>query len=399
MERTRKRKQALWWSGVAAAAVIALVWGLWRQGADKAGPEGAPPASSSAQSTDALPTEPAWTIEGGILTCPAGGDDGEDDLALLNACTAKAKTDDLEVQLSAGKYRIGDIWQIDGVRVKGAGADETVIVSTDPERGSIDIMGQGASLSDLGHVYDRTVQRGDGANVKNSVTVSGASDFKIENVHIDKSSTAGILVEEASKDGLIANNTIQDTGADGIHITDGSTRIRVENNKISGTGDDAIAVVSYLKDGAVTNDVTIVGNDVGYDSKARGISVVGGENVTIEGNKIQRTEMAGIYISVEKEWETADTKNITVDKNTIEHTGMRKSSDHPNILVYASHGKLDDIRFEENTIKNAVNDGIGVWGDGELGNIYFSNNVLSDSSRSPTNFKGGKIHLAGNEGF
>ncbi|CAI6076779.1 right-handed parallel beta-helix repeat-containing protein [Cohnella sp. JJ-181] len=396
MERTRKKRYALW-TGVALLAVLAVVL-LWpRDGDDKSAGPGSEPGASSGQSSSAEP--PAWKIEDGALTCLAAADDREDDLKTLEACTHQAKSEGIPLRLSEGEYRIGDIWVINGVEVRGAGTDKTVIVSTDPERGSIDLEGSGPSLSDLTHVYEKTVERGNGANVKNSVTVRAANGFRIENMRIDKSSTAGILVEEASDDGVIAGNTIENTGADGIHITDGSTRIRIENNKVSGTGDDAIAVVSYLKDGAVTRDVTISGNDVGYDSKARGISVVGGEDVTIENNRIQRTEMAGIYISVEKEWETADTKNIEVVKNTIEHTGMRKSGDHPNILVYASHGKLDDITFDANTIKNAVNDGIGVWGDGDLGNIYFSNNVLSDSSKSPTNFKGGNIHLDGNTGF
>lgn len=398
MERIRKKRYALW-SGLAvlaALAIVLLVWRMREEGGRTAEPEHSAGAS---QSATAPSPEPAWTIEDGVLTCPAGANEGDDDLATLEACTAKAKADGLQVLLPAGKYRIGDIWTIDGVDVRGSGTDKTVIVSVNPERGSIDLSGSGPSLRDLTHVYEKTVKRGDGANAKNSITVRAASGFRIDNVRIDKSSTAGILVEEASEDGTISNSAIENTGADGIHITDGSTRIRIEDNKVSGTGDDAIAVVSYLKDGAVTNHVEIVGNDVGYDSKARGISVVGGEDVTIEGNRIQRTEMAGIYISVEKEWETADTKNVTVQKNTIEHTGMRKSGDHPNILVYASHGKLDDITFDENTITNAVNDGIGVWGDGDLGNIYFSNNVLSDSSKSPTNFKGGNIHLDGNKGF
>ncbi|SFB53613.1 parallel beta-helix repeat (two copies) [Cohnella sp. OV330] len=400
MERSRKKRYALGF-GIVLLAVLVVVL-LWpRGGEDKVSDPGKHPSPSTQEaSPSGEPTdEPVWTIEDGALHCLAGADDRDDDLKTLEACTEKAKADGLQLRLSEGEYRIDDIWVIDGVKVQGAGADKTVIVSTDPKRGSIDLEGSGPSLSDLSHVYARTVKRGNGENAKNSITVRAANGFRIENVHIDKASTAGILVQESSEDGVIANNLIENTGADGIHVTDGSTRIRIEDNKVSGTGDDAIAVVSYLKDEAVTHDVTIAGNDVGYDSKARGISVVGGEDVTIEDNSIQRTEMAGIYISVEKEWETADTKNVTVQKNTIEHTGMRESSDHPNILVYASQGKLDDITFEANTIKNAVNDGIGVWGDGDLGNIYFSNNVLSDSSKSPTNFKGGNIHLEGNTGF
>ncbi|MDG0809608.1 right-handed parallel beta-helix repeat-containing protein [Cohnella rhizosphaerae] len=242
MERNRKKRYALW-TGIALLAALVAVM-LWPRGGNEkdTGPEGHPsPSPSQTQEASpsgepAEPEEPVWTIEDGSLHCLANGDDRDDDLETLEACAKKAKAEGLQLRLSEGEYRIGDIWVVDGVKVQGAGADKTVIVSTDPKRGSIDLEGSGPSLSDLSHVYARTVKRGDGENAKNSITVRGANGFRIENVHVDKASTAGILVEDASEDGVIANNLVENTGADGIHITDGSTRIRIENNKVSGTG-------------------------------------------------------------------------------------------------------------------------------------------------------------------
>jgi len=109
--------------------------------------------------------------------------------------------------------------------------------------------------------------------------------------------------------------------------------------------------------------------------------------------------MAGIYISVEKEWDTRNVKNVVVNGNTIEHTGTRIAAEHPNVLVYASQGNIDEVKFNGNTIADSVHGGIGVWGSGDIGNIYFDANTLENTQGLATNFKSGKIHSEGNIGF
>src|SRR5690606_17346694 len=108
----------------------------------------------------------------------------------------------------------------------------------------------------------------------------------------------------------------------------GSHNITIENNLVKRVGDDTIAVVSYKQDGPAAHHITIKNNDVGYDSKARGISVVGGTEILIDGNSVNNTMMAGIYISVEGSYNTSDVNHVKVNNNTVNHTGIQAPQNH-----------------------------------------------------------------------
>lgn len=391
----RSQSKKLWWI-ISIVIVAAAAFALWR------GTAAIEEEAQPVEEPGVAEPEPTVEIPEGALSIVDEGatpNDDSDDFAAIQSTLDKAAQEDVPVYIPPGSYRLSDILIVDGVNLLGAGGDQSILVSTNPENGSIDVQGDGAVLNGFAHVYEKTVGRGNGANDKNSITVRSATNFKIENLKIDKSSTAGIFVGYGSSKGTISGNSLQNTGADGIHITDGSTEIVIENNKVRAAGDDTIAVVSYEEDSQTVRDVIIRNNDVGYGSKARGIAVVGGENVTIENNKIQDTEMAGVYISVEKEYGTRNVKNIVINENTIEHTGTRIAGEHPNILVYASQGNIDDVKFNGNTISDSVHGGIGVWGNGDIGNIYFDANKLENVKGLATNFKSGTIHSEGNIGF
>ncbi|MCQ4085226.1 glycosyl hydrolase family 28-related protein [Saccharibacillus sp. JS10] len=391
---TKKSTRNIAWI-IAILVVLAAAFGIWR---------GYIAMNTDQSSNDSNPSQNGPTADVpkdalSIVDEGATPDDDTDDLEAIQRTLDQAAQNKQSVYIPPGNYRLGGILKVNGVKLLGDGANQAILTSTDPENGSIDVEGDGAVLSGFSHVYEKTVERGNGANDKNSITLRGATNFTIEGLMIDKSSTAGIFVGDESSNGKIVGNTLQQTGADGIHITNGSHDVIVENNKVSEAGDDTIAVVSYEENTNVTQNIDIQNNDVGYGSKARGISVVGGENVTIENNQIQDTEMAGIYISVEKEWNTRNVKNVVINNNTIEHTGTRMGSQHPNVLVYASQGNIDEVKFNGNTIANSVHGGIGVWGEGDIGNIYFDANKLENTKGLATNFKRGTIHSEGNVGF
>lgn len=347
----------------------------------------------------AAPTQIATPAPAGIdvTSCGAAADDGKDDYAAFAACVTKAKSQGKLVTVPAGSFTLGKILTLDGVSLIGAGMDKTTLTSTDPQNGSIDIKGDGVTLSGIKHAYATTVSRGNGANEKNNITVRSATNFVIDHVYVYKSSTAGILVTYEAKGGRIANNIVDSTGADGIHMTNGSSDITVEGNLVKGVGDDTIAVVSY--DLPAVKNITIRNNDVGYGSLARGISVVGGSDVLIEGNSVKDTQMAGIYIASEGSYNTTDVNNVTVKGNTVDHTGIHEPENHPNVLVYSSQGVIDNVAFTGNTIQNAAHRGIGVWGDGQIKDIYFTGNTLINDKGANTTFKNGTIHLLDNIGF
>ena len=151
-------------------------------------------------------------------------------------------------------------------------------------------------------------------------------------------SAAGIFLYRATGF-LVAGNRIERTLADGIHITAGSHDGRVLGNTVRETGDDMIGMVSYLGDGSFTrntaaelaatlprrtearlvHDVLVAGNDLAGQYWGRGISVVGGRDITILRNRIaESTRAAAIYLAREANYVTFGVHNVRVQDNVIE---------------------------------------------------------------------------------
>ena len=156
----------------------------------------------------------------------------------------------------------------------------------------------------------------------------------IQNNVVNNSSAAGIFLYKANGF-TVSNNRVYRSWADGIHMTAGSSGGRVVHNSVVQTGDDMIAVVSYAgaRGGApaavryknlperadeLDRNIYIAENEVSDQYWGRGITVVGGADVTIERNKISRTATgAGIYIARETSYASFGVHNILVSGNSI----------------------------------------------------------------------------------
>lgn len=149
-------------------------------------------------------------------------------------------------------------------------------------------------------------------------------------------SAAGILMLGV-RNFTVANNTVRRSLADAIHITGGSRNGRVTDNRVSQSGDDMIAMVSYLdkqwrarlddqpgwlarhRDESLVSDIWVHGNVLEDAYWGRGISVVGGQNITIDGNQISRVAMAaGVLVARESSYHTHGVRNVLVRRNQIE---------------------------------------------------------------------------------
>ncbi|MCU0951392.1 MAG: right-handed parallel beta-helix repeat-containing protein [Burkholderiaceae bacterium] len=151
-------------------------------------------------------------------------------------------------------------------------------------------------------------------------------------------SSAAIFVSGV-RDFLVADNTVVRSLSDGIHVTGGAHDGRVIGNTVRETGDDMIAVVSYLGDGMWTRgqvqeladtldvrrsdklvrNVLIADNDVEGQYWGRGISVVGGERVTIRANRIANTaHAAAVYVMREQVYVTFGVRDVRIEGNRIE---------------------------------------------------------------------------------
>ena len=198
--------------------------------------------------------------------------------------------------------------------------------------------------------------------------VESSSDVNIRDCTISATASAGIYVDSVTR-ATIQACSITSTLADGIHITDTSTQITVAGNRTSTTGDDGIAVVSYQSDTGSCQDITITGNSV-FQSKSRGISVVGGANVTISGNTIRSTKYGGVYIAYESSFSTRGVSSVTVAGNTIEaaNTYDTPSFTMGSIMLSASSGAfpVQKITIVGNTVVGGGHRMVDV--DGNAGN-------------------------------
>lgn len=201
-------------------------------------------------------------------------------------------------------------------------------------------------------------------NYASGITLENVSGFLVENCVVDGSNATGIICWNCSN-GMIRNNVVKNTLADGIHMTAESKHIKVYGNKLENTADDGIAVVSYTHNTGYCENISIYENYVGQ-SQARGISVVGGKDISVRNNFTYETWGAGIYSAMEDaspSYSTYNCVNVEIMYNTIE-----KASDYDypvsnmsSIFVRNddSLNPHDNIQIIDNTIiggtKQAIN--------------------------------------------
>jgi polygalacturonase len=167
----------------------------------------------------------------------------------------------------------------------------------------------------------------------NRIVNGGARGTALAN----SASSAGIYVDYADNF-LVAGNEVRRSLSDGIHITGGARNGRVLFNTVRESGDDLIGVVSYLGDGDWTSetaarltgtlagkrdrqlvrDVLVAHNDVSGNYWGRGITVVGGADITVSNNRISQTAIgAGILLARDASFVTWGVNNVLLQDNTI----------------------------------------------------------------------------------
>lgn len=253
--------------------------------------------------------------------------------------------------------------------------------------------------------------------------------------------SAGIFVYRA--DGfLVAENEVRRTLSDGIHITAGSRNGRVLYNTVRETGDDMIAMVSYLSTGDWVNEdparlaatfaaardqqlvrnVLVAHNDVAGQYWGRGISVVGGADITIRANRIARTTVgAGVLVAREASYTTWGARNVRVEDNAISQvqtqapaytpTGWTQSAfrtGHAGIEIHAfvfdeerkypdllAALSVEDVRVAGNTITDTGANGIRVGeGTGATGLMTGTDALGNPVSRAYGGGVVGRIDLS-----
>jgi len=172
----------------------------------------------------------------------------------------------------------------------------------------------------------------------------------------------GIFVYN-TKNYLVSQNLVVRNYADGIHQNGHTVNGRVLNNYVIETGDDGIAIVSYLgknwrekiaddpqflskyKVNNLNSNILVENNFVDGMYWGRGMSIVGGEKITMNNNVVQNIpSAAGIYFSQELSYHTAGVINVLFTNNKISNI----QSDLPSFLPQGPEYKEKVNMYLEN---------------------------------------------------
>ncbi len=276
--------------------------------------------------------------------------------------------------------------------------------------------------------------------LNNRIIESGAPGTPAAN----SSSSAAIFVHRVHGF-VVAGNDIRRSLSDGIHITGGARQGQVWGNRVRESGDDMIAVVSYLIKGDAqadpaeryaaayaqrlqrerVQDVLITHNDVAGQYWGRGISVVGGQDITVAHNRIDNTtHAAAVYIAREQGWGSFGVRNVRVQGNhitrvqntqpayTVLAAGARSRRTGHGAIELVAHVYADEARWPvlrdaltiegvavlDNRIESSATAGIRIgYGWGRTLAPAWRANSLQGALRLYTGARISQVVLQGNE--
>jgi Pectate lyase superfamily protein len=402
-------------------------------------------SSSGCESLPALPAPPAQARK--VTDFGAKPDDGIDDTDAIQRAVDALKPGEWLVFPKGMFNHNKSIW-VRTPRVT-LWASDSRLHATNPRDQAVILAADGASMygftlsavtSQRGHApwesriaifskVEATEPLKDNVVRGNRIIAAGAPGTPEAN----SATSAGIFIYRAKRF-LVAENTVQRSLADGIHVTGGASDGRVVANVVRETGDDMIAVVSYLGKGDWTselaqtisddlvsrkqlnlvNNVLITRNDVSGQYWGRGISVVGGKDISVRNNVIERATMAaGIYLAREVGYMTFGLNNVLVEGNTIRQVQTTApaylpagfdtpvKTRHGAVEVYsqifddervidtlAAELAIQDLSVRDNVIEDTLADGVRIGqGVGKMSAMTASNQSTQQVSRAYSGWK------------
>jgi hypothetical protein len=202
---------------------------------------------------------------------------------------------------------------------------------------------------------------------------------------------AGGIQNNGDSNAINTNNGIFNTGADCNYHTGGATNDITDHEYVYGCGDDSVSNVTYT---AGSNDYTtgtlVQWNNLGNNACpacARGISVLGGTNMTFQDNLIQNIKAAGIFIAQENPsaFNEDNVGNILVQYNYVTNTntnatgyqgGITIESDDPGGVGVTNVGVLGNY-----VVNTSSGSALTFWnGASNISDISYINNTLSGTT-------------------
>ncbi|KVL32872.1 hypothetical protein WS97_19760 [Burkholderia territorii] len=288
------------------------------------------------------------------------------------------------LMFAPGRYVVGRSLVVRKPNVVLSGYGATLIATT-PDDQTIELRGDDTTLVGFRLAGTGTMRLTTPESTKVEVTGRGAQ--VLDNV-IDGGAGAGIFVFGGA-DVAIVGNEVLSTLADGIHMTHGSHNVLVQGNVVRGTGDDMIAVVSYQAEGVLTRNVLVTGNSLEGNPWGRGITVVGGANVTISNNIVRNVQVSsGILVAQEDSNRTAGSSDIRIEGNSIAdiqtataRSDLRPITRQAAIEISTWSGSVSRVSVIGNRVSHARFDGIRLAGN--VSGVRLADNQLSEIGGMP----------------
>ncbi len=311
-------------------------------GAEPSSPGG--PDEPSAEATTPSPEGRRLSV----LGFGAVGDGRTDDTEALQRALDAAGAGDAVVVPAGRTFAHDDVVRVrtDGVTVTGGGT----LLATEPARSTLWVEADEATVYDI--VLQGTGTRRGGTWDDTGLLLRGTQGVVVDGVTVRGATSAGVFVDGSSRF-VLRDVVVEDSLADGIHLTGGSSDGRVVDPVVRRSGDDGIAVVSY-RDAEPVTGIEVISPRVETTTWGRGISVVGGEDVSYTDVFVEGSDAAALYFASEANWNTHATRGVTVDGGELVGANTSDQVDHGALLVYSGDAArpVTDVRVSDLVIRD-----------------------------------------------
>jgi parallel beta-helix repeat protein len=250
------------------------------------------------------------------------------DGAAVIACAAAANASLRGMYIPDGDFVYSNQFALTDTGIYGNGDTSNMIADTFAQ-GAIKVTGTNCYIRSIRKSYTGADTRSQ-AYTSMGLLATDATGLIISGCHVTGASGAGILVDNANHY-QISNNIVTGSKADGIQSTNASENGAISGNTVHDVGDDCIAVVSYVVNGDWCKHISITGNSC-QDSLARGITVVGGVDITIVSNTVKNVK-CGLYAHSESSYDTYQNQDIVMANNVLINCGSASGTILPALFV------------------------------------------------------------------
>jgi hypothetical protein len=276
------------------------------------------------------------------------------------------------------------------IHIQGSG-DTSVLVFTSPDHQGLRFVGtENSSVSNLTLELDRTPPL---RHNRALLEFSAAKNCVVENVMVHRSSGPGILVD-SSRLIAVRHNRIHRAGTFGIEIA-ASRQVFVEQNDVRKSRDSGIFLGWLGSIACAPQFIRIAGNKVVGTEEAAGIGLIGGDNVTVTGNEIADSYLAGIHIY--SRCPNFPHRRIEVSENLLTNTNTGRLSFTPGAISLHSlqRGRRSaEILLVGNTVNKSPFAGIWVGGSTPIGSKFADMERLEVRDNTISNVGGAAIDIS-----